>query len=1151
MPTNVSTTPTSTDGRIRIPPHVTLGFVVGVLAVVVSGASALRALNLQAQHADAANADSQLVNELELVLSVVKDAETGQRGFLLTGDQSYAEPFTQAREVAQTRLAGLTHLVADNPFQRARLVELRLLTNGKLDELTTTVNLKQAGDDAGAMAVVRTDKGKVLMDQIRNLVSSMQQEQASIAAASTAAWEAARENTRLAVLLGSGLLLLLFGAAAIITVRELIQRDREVWLRLGEASIAQAMTGDKHLADVANNIVTVLAEFLGARVGTLYSGTLASGFGLQGGYAFSVKEHARRFLRAGENLTGQAILSGKSAVFDKLPANYLSVDSSTGSTAATSLLIVPTTVDGHINGVIELGFTRKLSGGEQALVDRVANQIGVGLRTAEYRQRLENLLEETQRQAEELQTQQEELRVSNEELEEQSRILRDTQSRLQEQQAALEQNNEQLTSQASVLAVQRNDLERVADEVQTKNAELERSSQYKSNFLANMSHELRTPLNSSLILAKLLGENKEGNLNAEQVKFAETIYEAGNDLLDLINDVLDLSKIEAGHVEIRSQAVAISTLSSSLSRTFEPVGRQRKLGFNITVEPDVPSSIETDPQRLEQVLRNLLSNAFKFTDKGGVSLRIFTVDQGRIGLEVKDTGVGIPADKHDLVFEAFRQVDSGSARKHGGTGLGLSISRDLAQLLGGVIELQSAPNQGSTFTLTLPTLYQPIEAAPVAVRSSPTTPTRTQPASVIPAKLTSARTPMPTPVSLPRTRTPHVRSPTGSRTILIVEDDPAFATVVADTARAYAFEPIMAESADVAFEMALHHLPQAVVLDVRLPDHSGLSVLDRLKRNARTRHIPVHMISGIDHTRAALSMGAVGYALKPVHINELRLVLSRLSDRVASRVKRVLVIEDDAVQREAVRLLLGNDGVEVTTAATAAEAREQLKNLTFDCVVMDLNLPDESGHQLLECMAAAADISFPPVIVYTGKALTQQDEERLRHYSNSIIVKGARSPERLLDEVTLFLHQVESELPPERQRMLRQSRDREDLFEGRTLLIVEDDVRNIFALSRVLEPRGAHLNIARNGIEALERLEKGPPVDLVLMDVMMPEMDGLEATRRIRQNPKWANLPIISLTAKAMRDDQEKCLAAGANDYVAKPIDVDKLLSLIRVWMPK
>ncbi|HEY1100035.1 MAG TPA: response regulator, partial [Myxococcota bacterium] len=676
-------------------------------------------------------------------------------------------------------------------------------------------------------------------------------------------------------------------------------------------------------------------------------------------------------------------------------------------------------------------------------------------------------------------------------------------------------------------------------------------SQYKSNFLANMSHELRTPLNSSLILARLLSENKDGNLTDDQVKFAETIYSAGNDLLDLINDVLDLSKIEAGHVEIRSAPVNVTAITQALRRTFEPIGASKNLRFDVVVESDVPDTIETDAQRLEQVLKNLLSNAFKFTDRGSVTLRVFTDDDSRISFAVKDTGVGIAADKHDFVFEAFRQIDGGSARKHNGTGLGLSISRDLARLLGGTITLRSAVGDGSTFTIDIPRVWNTAEAQPTstlsAVSPTSTTPARVSTRSATPIRLPRAATPM----QLPRTRTPRSQPPRAARSILIVEDDPAFSKLLADTARSLDFEPLLANSADSAFDLALSNHPQAVLLDVRLPDHSGLSVLDRLKRNAQTRHIPVHMISGTDHTRAALAMGAVGYALKPVHVDELRAVLSRLAERIDTHVKRVLVIEDDDVQRNSVKLLLTADGVEVVTASNATEAREHLKALTFDCVVMDLNLPGESGHELLESMAAAYDLSFPPVIVYTGKALTPQDEERLRRYSNSIIVKGARSPERLLDEVTLFLHQVESELPPERQRMLRKSRDREDLFEGRTLLIVEDDVRNIFALSRVLEPRGAHIEIARNGIEALERLQKGPDVDLVLMDVMMPEMDGLECTRRIRQNPKWSSLPIITLTAKAMRDDQEKCLAAGANDYVAKPIDVDKLLSLIRVWMPR
>lgn len=1146
----LSAAPTATN-RLRIPPHITAGFIAGVLAVIVSGATSLSALYAQADQAGAVTRASNLVNQLELVLSVIKDAETGQRGYLLTGEDSYAEPFTTSRDTAQARLVALDSLVADNPVQVDRLGELKRLTTAKLDELQATINLKKAGDDPGAMAVVRSDKGKVTMDQIRATVGAMQAEQERIVTARTQAWEAARDETRFAVTFGSIVLLALFTAAAGITVRELSQRDRETWLRRGEAMIANAMTGDKHLAELANDVVTTLADYLGARVGALYAGNTEAGYGLQGGFAFSVKDNGRMMVRAGETLTGQAITQGKAVVVNDLPADYLKVSSMTGVVSSTSLLILPTVADKRVNGVIELGFTRKLVGRELDLLERIADQVGIGIRAADYRQRLENLLEETQRQAEELQAQQEELRVSNEELEEQSRVLREAQARLEEQQSELEQNNEELTSQAAILASQRSDLERVANEISDKNTELERSSQYKSNFLANMSHELRTPLNSSLILARLLSENKDGNLTDDQVKFAETIYSAGNDLLDLINDVLDLSKIEAGHVEIRSAPVNVTAITQALRRTFEPIGASKNLRFDVVVESDVPDTIETDAQRLEQVLKNLLSNAFKFTDRGSVTLRVFTDDDSRISFAVKDTGVGIAADKHDFVFEAFRQIDGGSARKHNGTGLGLSISRDLARLLGGTITLRSAVGDGSTFTIDIPRVWNTAEAQPTstlsAVSPTSTTPARVSTRSATPIRLPRAATPM----QLPRTRTPRSQPPRAARSILIVEDDPAFSKLLADTARSLDFEPLLANSADSAFDLALSNHPQAVLLDVRLPDHSGLSVLDRLKRNAQTRHIPVHMISGTDHTRAALAMGAVGYALKPVHVDELRAVLSRLAERIDTHVKRVLVIEDDDVQRNSVKLLLTADGVEVVTASNATEAREHLKALTFDCVVMDLNLPGESGHELLESMAAAYDLSFPPVIVYTGKALTPQDEERLRRYSNSIIVKGARSPERLLDEVTLFLHQVESELPPERQRMLRKSRDREDLFEGRTLLIVEDDVRNIFALSRVLEPRGAHIEIARNGIEALERLQKGPDVDLVLMDVMMPEMDGLECTRRIRQNPKWSSLPIITLTAKAMRDDQEKCLAAGANDYVAKPIDVDKLLSLIRVWMPR
>jgi signal transduction histidine kinase/CheY-like chemotaxis protein len=762
---------------------------------------------------------------------------------------------------------------------------------------------------------------------------------------------------------------------------------------------------------------------------------------------------------------------------------------------------------------------------------------------------LQNFLEETQRQAEELQAQGEELRVSNEELEEQSRALKESQSRLELQQAELEQTNSQLEEQAQLLEGQRDDLERANEAVRLRARELEQASRYKSDFLANMSHELRTPLNSLLILAKLLADNDNGRLSDEQVRYAQTIQSSGVDLLTLINDILDLSKIEAGHMEIKPEPVAIARMTRDLSNLFRPVAEKKNLEFRVEVDPGCPGHLETDGQRLEQILRNLLSNAFKFTEQGKVELLVRRASDGQIALSVTDTGIGISEDKQKAVFEPFQQADGTISRKYGGTGLGLSICRELVRLLGGTLVLRSAEGEGSTFTVLIPDTFSATNVRP-----------REEPAGAPAATFAvETRQPVPAPGNNRRLagRVEDDREQlTGqSRVLLVIEDDQSFAGILRDLSHEMEFECLVAGSATEALALAKEFNPNAVVLDVGLPDHSGLWVLDQLKRDTRTRHIPVHVVSASDNAQTALALGAIGYALKPVKREDLTDVLRKLETKLAQRMRRVLIVEDDAVQREAVRSLLGSHEVETVAAATAAECLALLRDQTFDCMVLDLSLPDASGYSLLETLSKESAYSFPPVIVYTARDLSGEEEQRLRRYSKSIIIKGAKSPERLVDEVSLFLHQVISELPDEQQRMIHKARNRDALLEGRRILVVEDDVRNVYSLTSILEPRGARVQIARNGREAIQAIEEsfgkgGDAIDLVLMDVMMPIMDGLTATQQIRQNPDWKKLPIIMLTAKAMPDDQERCLAAGASDYMAKPLDVEKLLSLIRVWMP-
>jgi CheY-like chemotaxis protein len=595
-----------------------------------------------------------------------------------------------------------------------------------------------------------------------------------------------------------------------------------------------------------------------------------------------------------------------------------------------------------------------------------------------------------------------------------------------------------------------------------------------------------------------------------------------------------------------------------LTKTFQPLAQQKGLEFSITVEPGVPEFMQTDGQRLAQILKNLLANALKFTERGHVSMRVYSDKPNSLNFTVTDTGIGIPAEQQEVIFEAFRQADGSTHRRYGGTGLGLSISRDLAHLLGGKITVQSTPSKGSTFTLQVPIAYSPVMEVPTEPLAKALRP---------PAKLYSGNGardrngPKQHALAAAEIEDDRESLLPGTRSILVIEDDKPFAEIMRDLARERGFKCVVTHTANDGLAAAIKWRPSAILLDINLPDFSGLGVLDQLKRNSQTRHIPVHVASVADFTQEALGLGAIGYMLKPVKREELEQALKHLENKFSQRLKKVLIVEDDERQLESIRQLLLNDDVELTGATSANAALAAMQAKTFDCVVMDLNLPDLSGYALLEKMASEESVSFPPVIIYTGHSLTRDEEQRLRKFSKSIIIKDARSPERLLDEVALFLHQVEEKLPLERQQMLKVARDRESVFEDRKILIVEDDVRNIFALTSLLEPKGAKIELARNGKEAIEAVARltqagesntGPKgLDLVLMDIMMPEMDGLTAMREIRKRPEWRKLPIIALTAKAMRDDQEKCLAAGANDYVAKPLDVEKLLSLIRVWLPK
>jgi signal transduction histidine kinase/DNA-binding response OmpR family regulator/CHASE3 domain sensor protein len=1096
------------------------------------------------------------------VSRLASDMEAGMRGYLLSGDQEFMKPYRDGKERITGEINSLARMVDDNPPQLERV---RLIRNAEREwELYAEEAITRRARNIDVLDLVKSGRGKVLTDEMRRQFSRFIESEERLLQERSSSSRAVIGWSVAAFLLFS---LVVAGFLALFGRRELLRLSgsynetleheaqhnaalrHQDWLRTGQAELAAKSSNLHELEPLAEAVLNYVARYLDGVVAAMYVRSDDGVLTRIGAYGFAHADagHAK-VIQPRASLAAQSASQNRILTLTDLPPDYIKVGSGLGETAPRALLIAPISNHGKIKGVIEIGFLRAVDERDREFMALIGPAVGSSVAAVLYRQRLQVALEEQQALNEELQVQQEELRTANEELEEQSRALEESQTALENQQAELEQTNEQLAEQAANLDSKNNALVQAQEQLRERALELERASRYKSEFLANMSHELRTPLNSSLILAKLLADNTAGNLNEEQVRFAQTIYSAGNDLLNLINDILDISKVEAGKLELVPEALPLRRVIEGLARTFEPLARQKSLEFKAEVAPNVPASIHTDRQRIEQVLKNLLSNAVKFTDAGSVRLEVSATADGWVQFVVQDSGIGIAPDQQEKIFDAFHQADGSTARKYGGTGLGLSISRDLTALLGGTLTVASAPGQGSTFTLSLPRngAVAATPPAPQLVHAAP--PVRT-PASVK-APAAAVAGDEPDQASAPSFADDRAQPAGGRRTVLAIEDEPEFARILYGLAHDMEFRCLVALTAEEGLALAGSESPDAILLDMRLPDRSGLSVLQQLKDNPATRHIPVHVVSSQDNGGEALHLGAIGYALKPTTREQLEEVFVKLKEKSSQQVKRVLLVEDDERQRDSVVQLIADNDVEIAAVGSGEEALNLLRSQIFDCMIIDLKLPDMQGNELLQRMSLEELCSFPPVIVYTGRNLTRDEEAELLKYSRSIIIKGARSPERLLDEVTLFLHKVESQLSSERQSMLKSVRGRDRVFEGRTILLVDDDVRNVFALTSALEQRGAHVEVGRNGFEAIAKLDEVDSVDLVLMDVMMPGMDGLEATRRIRQDPRFARLPIIAITAKAMKDDQEQCLAAGANDYLAKPIDLTRLYSLLRVWMP-
>jgi signal transduction histidine kinase/DNA-binding response OmpR family regulator len=955
------------------------------------------------------------------------------------------------------------------------------------------------------------------------------------------------------------------------------QKAKQDWIKTGQTQLSDCVSGEQNIIHLAENIINFLTPYLEAQVGAFYlyqaeEETQPADLKMIASHAYIWRNNSVYEFKLGEGIVGQAGLERKLFVITKAPPNYIAIGSGLGEAAPATILVAPFLYENQLKGVIELAAFATFTELHVEFLQQVLPGIAIAVNTAESRTQMQALLDKSQAQAEALQSQQSELQQSNDRLTKQTEELQHQSEELQAQQEELRQINEELEIRTRDLerqqtAIQEKNaaLEQTKLELQTKASELELASKYKSEFLANMSHELRTPLNSLLILAQLLADNKDHNLTETQIKYANTIHNAGSDLLSLINDILDLSKVEAGKVEIHPEEVMFADLIDSLEQKFGHVADKKGLEFTIQLAADLPESWYTDSQRLLQVITNLLANAFKFTEQGGITVDIArppaTVNLSRsrlnprttIAIRVTDTGIGISADKQKVIFEAFQQADGTTSRRYGGTGLGLSISRQLIQLLGGEIQLHSEMGQGSTFSCYLPERIsdQKITSSPSPTKLKATPPaidTNKATQSAIdtnkPAITNEVTIPPP-----PTVKDDRDNLTANDKLLLIIEDDHQFAQVLMETAHEKSFKCLLAMDGGTGLQLAITYQPQAIILDIGLPQVDGWSVMEQLKDDPITRHIPVHFVSGTDESQDAKKMGAIGYCLKPVSMAELGEAFKQIETFITKTVKNLLVIVDNSQREHNILQWVNSGDVQTTVVSTEVEAQRRLQSQPVDCMVLDVSAGQNTSLQWLELLYNEISLAPIPVIIYAERELTPAEEAILQKYHDLLTIKEVYSPERLVDEVTLFLHQVEAQLPQEQQQLLHKVRNKEAILAGKKVLIVDDDMRNIFALAATLEDKEMEVIVASNGQEALQTLETQPDIKVILMDIMMPGMDGYEAIHQIRSQARFRQLPIIALTAKAMKGDKTKCIEAGASDYLAKPFDANKLLSLLRVWL--
>ncbi|NHN30461.1 response regulator [Paenibacillus agricola] len=1178
------------------------------------------------------NHDMEVHNLANQALKHVLNMETGKRGYALTGDLAYLEPYNQALAKWEEDYTKLYELITDNPSQQKKLEEIK--ANIQLwihSDGEPTISLKKENKTEDILVLLKTYNGKKITDQLRTQIEAFLKIEKDLTEMRVTALDQKNRDVQYGLYLIILLVIVLSVVVSSIIARSIVRTIKQVsqaisgiasaegsltsnrievktrdeikelgdatnqllethekqnWTQTSIADVASAFQGFNQVSELAQAFINKIAFLLDASYGVFYT---VSGNKLEMTAAFAATGDPRgaSSIRLGEGLVGQSAVDKRIYMLDKLPEEHMKITTALGDSSPRSIMIFPIEFQGTVLAVVELASLDVFTPIQRQLVEQIRSTVGIAMNSAAAQMEVQRLLEESQSLSEELQAQTEELQQQTEALQAQSMemmeqqdelkasndSLKRSEDRLQRQQEELEQSNLELELRSDQLESQMRKIEEINEQVEQQNAllgqqarDLISASQYKSEFLANMSHELRTPLNSLLILSQILEENKEANLTPKQVEFAKTIHSSGSDLLRLIDEILDLSKIEAGQMKIEMEPVFLEDMKESLGRSYRPLAGKKGINFHVILEGALPNTIYTDGHRLQQILKNLLTNAFKFTSKGHVTLRIFrtnseksllpagslqTVQDAVIAFSVIDTGIGIPKDKKDIIFEAFQQADGTTSRKYGGTGLGLTISRDLSVLIGGHIEIESEEGAGSTFTLYVPelqegsylTALQEIAASDAGLVKVPDEGAidhvlvphieLSDPSLLIASEMVDDRD--------------EVKS--GDKVLLIIEDDIHFAEILLDIARSRGFKGLVALQGDKGLALAHAYKPDAIMLDIQLPVLDGWYILERLKQHPETRHIPVHIISVNDESRQGLTMGAMAYLIKPVSKENIDNAFSRIESFINRNLKRLLIVEDDIVLRNSLVELIGHDDVAITAVSSGSDALAELQAESFDCMVMDLGLSDISGFDLLDRIRQTEKLKQLPIIIYTGKDLDMKEEMKLKKYAESIIIKNVKSQERLYDETALFLHRVEANLPEERRNLLKKLYSNEAALDGKRILLVEDDMRNIFALSNVLESYNLKVTFAENGREALDLLEQNPEVDLILMDIMMPEMDGYEAMKAIRKMPQFEKIPIIALTAKAMKEDRQRCIDAGASDYISKPIDTERLLSLLKVWL--